>query len=103
MARAVHTWIDECLRGCLGIVAVEFDLVLGPDGLFRGAAGLYAGSLQDEGRARGVLPEADALRIVVAADSKQCWREFDHLFVSLPVLAVALIPTARLVDNPARG
>jgi hypothetical protein len=37
---------------------------LGPDCLFRGKAGLYADSLQDEGRTRNVLLEADRLRIV---------------------------------------
>ncbi len=55
---------DRIFLLCLGLVAVVFGRTLGPDCLFQRKRGLYVDSLQDEGRTRNVLPEADRLRIV---------------------------------------
>jgi hypothetical protein len=55
---------DRIFLLCLGLVAVVFGRTLGPDCLFQRKRGLYVGFLQDEGRTRNVLPEADCLQIV---------------------------------------
>ena len=62
---------DRVLLLFFGLVVVELGFVLFPDRFFGGLARFDPRSPQNEVRARGVLFEANGLRVVVAVDAQR--------------------------------